>query len=267
MYDATRIKKSTNVEQVEIHQQLESTNDRALELIRQNKIAAPVLIIAEHQTAGRGQRDRKWWSGEGSLTFSWIPQVNDATRKNELPNRLLPIAAALAVATAVESLTGMAGIEVKWPNDLTVSGRKLCGILVESASIGSKTAVVIGIGINVNNRDLALREVDSLEDRATSAADATSVLIETNQHTPLEDLLIDVVERLQCEFESASIDPDSIVNRCNEKLAFIGETINVVSPPTVHLAGRCEGIGIDGGLVLKTGDGVVTIYSGTISDN
>ena len=267
MFNATRIKKSTNIEQVEIYQHLDSTNNRALELIRQNKIAAPALIIAEHQTAGRGQRDRKWWSGEGSLTFSWIPQVDDTIRQNEVPNRLLPIAAALAVSTAVESLTGMVGIEVKWPNDLTVSGRKLGGILIESASIGSRTEVVVGIGINVNNSDCALREVDSLEDRATSAADATSVLIETNRPIPLEDLLIAVVERLQWEFESASIDPDSIVNRCNESLAFIGQTITVISPQTVRLEGRCEGIGSDGGLILKTDDGVVTIYSGTISGN
>jgi BirA family biotin operon repressor/biotin-[acetyl-CoA-carboxylase] ligase len=266
MYDATRIKNSTDIKQVEIHRRLESTNDLALELIRQNNIATPALIVAEHQTSGRGQRNRKWWSGEGSLTFSWIAQVDAATSQVETPNRLLSIAAALAVANAIESATGLAGIQVKWPNDLIVSGRKLCGILIESVSIGSLTTIVNGIGINVNNNELALDEVDFLENRTTSVAGPTSVLIETHQHTPLEDLLIDVVKRLQSKFESASIDPDSIVNRCNERLAFVGRKIIVVSPPEVRLVGMCEGIGIEGGLVLNTDDGVVTIYSGTISD-
>ena len=265
MFDATRINESTNSQHVEIHQQLDSTNDRALKLIRQNEISTPALVVAEHQTAGRGQRNRKWWSDEGSLTFSWIAPLIDAAEHNEKAIRLFPIATALAVVDAVESLTELSGLAIKWPNDVIVAGRKLCGILIETVAIGSSTAVVIGIGINVNNKDLGPQHLDSLSDRATSPVAPTSVFKETTQQTSLENLLLAVVERLESRFDLVNSNPGSIVDRCNERLAYVGQTINVVSPPNNSLLGTCVGIGIDGGLVLKSEDGVVTIYSGTIS--
>lgn len=264
MFDATRINESTNARHVEIHQQLDSTNDRALQLIRQNEISTPALVVAEHQTAGRGQRDRKWWSDEGSLTFSWIAPLVDTAKYNKKSIRLIPIASALAVIDAVESQSELSGLKIKWPNDIIVSSRKLCGILIETVSLGSDTAVVIGIGINVNNEDLSSRQLDSLGDRTTSPVEPTSVFVETSRKTSLENLLLAVAERLASQFDLVNSNPGSIVDRCNERLAFVGQTIKVVSPNRI-LLGTCEGIGTDGGLVLKTRNGVVTVYSGTTS--
>ncbi len=265
MFDATRIKHSTNIELVEIHRQLDSTNNRALELLRNQNVTPPALIVAEHQTAGRGQRDRQWWSGPGSLTFSWIAPTADHTGQTETANRLLPIAAAIAVADAIESQTKLDRIKIKWPNDLMVSGRKISGILIESVSIGSTTSIVVGIGINVNNENLTPPQIGLPDERSRRVAGPTSVLDETHRWTPLEDLLISTVRRLECEFELACTDPESIASRCNTRLAFIGQTINVFLRPGKYAQGKCQGIGTDGGLVLKSEDGLITIYSGTIA--
>ena len=67
---------------IEVHSQIDSTNDRAIELIRQSNLNSPAVIIAESQTSGRGQRSRKWWSGTGSLTFSYVTSLE----KNETEN-------------------------------------------------------------------------------------------------------------------------------------------------------------------------------------
>lgn len=266
MFDKARIRESTNLQQVEIHQKLKSTNDRALELLRQDKLTTPALILAEQQTDGRGQRDRRWWSGDGSLTFSWIKGNFEATGQVNHANRLLPMASALAIVGAIESLTDLTRISIKWPNDLIVSGRKICGVLIESVSVGTGTAIVTGIGINVNNEDLSPREIDSLETGTGNASNPTSIFVETDQRTPLDDLLIAVIVRLESESELARTDPAAIVKRCNQRLAFYGETINVVSPSGIRWVGKCQGIGIDGGLVLKIDQEELTIYSGMITD-
>ncbi len=113
--------------------EVDSTNRDALERAADG---APhgTVVVARRQTAGRGRQGRSWLSGDGALTLSVIVRGHGV-------DGLLPLRAGLAVARTAGSAA-----RVKWPNDVLVDGRKVAGILVESAGDG---AAVVGIGVNV----------------------------------------------------------------------------------------------------------------------
>ena len=108
----------------------------------------PVLLAAEEQTAGRGQRGRRWESAPGDdVTFSLSRHVLRPAR--ELAS--LSLVAGVAAASALRAL-GVAAASVKWPNDLLVGGAKLGGILVETRASAPGTRAVFGVGINCFRR-------------------------------------------------------------------------------------------------------------------
>jgi len=170
---------------VELHDRIGSTNDRALDLVRKG---SPVwsVVIADEQTAGRGRRGRRWDSPRGSgLWMSVVVPRCD-------PVAVVPLIAGLAVAEAMEEVAGGIRVEVEWPNDLTIGGRKVGGILCES----TPRAVVVGIGVNVST---APRLPDRARERPVTA-------LETDANKPLSRsaLAISVVKRLRNRFEVAS---------------------------------------------------------------
>ena len=126
--------------------ELDSTNAYAKRIC--SLIADKTTIVARIQTAGRGRMDRKWLSQPGGLYFSVVlkPQQTDF-----LPN--LTQLMALSVCCAVQEIGATAWL--KWPNDVLVDGKKLCGILSEAVTgKNGLTALVLGVGINVNQTDL-----------------------------------------------------------------------------------------------------------------
>jgi BirA family biotin operon repressor/biotin-[acetyl-CoA-carboxylase] ligase len=147
---------------------VESTNDIALALA---EAGAPdgTAVLADFQRAGRGRRGRSWFSPPGAgMYLSSIVRTSvdpDATT-SAWPMGLLTLAAGVAVAEAVRSITGLP-VELKWPNDVVVGRpwRKLAGVLCESAGAGARVdAIVVGMGINLR---LAAYPPE-LSDRATS---------------------------------------------------------------------------------------------------
>ncbi len=206
MFDLERIKQETSVAQIDFHEEIGSTNDRAIELIKQNAIPLPALVLTNNQTAGRGQRERTWWSNNGSLTFTWITSdsqlscFESANSPGAVASRsLLPIIVANATCKAIEATTGLRNIAIKWPNDLLVENRKLSGVLIESIRQGNKAdsdqadsdqadsnqansnqprahdsqsnpnvCYAVGIGINVNNNQSEL-ETGGLADQRTQS--------------------------------------------------------------------------------------------------
>src|SRR5690349_17443375 len=122
-----------------------STNDEALAWAAAD---APdlSLIIADEQTAGRGRLDRKWFTPrETALAFSLVFRPTE--EEKPFLSRVVGLAA-LAVAQTLQKL-GLAA-QIKWPNDVLIAGRKVCGILIESVWSGEDVdCVVIGIGVNV----------------------------------------------------------------------------------------------------------------------
>ncbi|HWY60636.1 MAG TPA: biotin--[acetyl-CoA-carboxylase] ligase [Rhizomicrobium sp.] len=123
------------------HAELDSTNDEARRLAQAGE-SGPLWITAARQTAGRGRRGRQWQSAEGNLAATLL--IRPARPKAEWAQ--LSFVAAIAVADMTAPMAPSATIAVKWPNDVLAEGRKLAGILLETAG----EALAIGIGVNLN---------------------------------------------------------------------------------------------------------------------
>lgn len=165
-----------------IHDEIDSTNAEALRLIAAGQ-AAPFLVLAERQSAGRGRRGRSWVSPFAeNLYFSLVLRIEGGMRQLEG----LSLVVGLAVRRALLSI-GVASAGLKWPNDVLVDDRKIAGILLELVGDPADVChVVLGIGINVNMRDA---EVDQAW---------TSVNLETglmSDRNTLVALLCDNLER------------------------------------------------------------------------
>src|SRR5947209_3460105 len=153
---------------------LPSTNTEAA---RQAALGAPegLCVVAREQTAGRGRQQRAWASPkDAGLYFSVVLRP----RLDARVWPLITLAAALAVRDALLDACALE-TDIKWPNDLLAHGRKLCGILAETVETARGRAVVVGIGVNLNNGAFApeiLERATSVEEQTESAPDAESLL-------------------------------------------------------------------------------------------
>jgi BirA family biotin operon repressor/biotin-[acetyl-CoA-carboxylase] ligase len=153
---------------------LPSTNTEAA---RQASLGARegLCVVAREQTAGRGRRERAWVSPKDSGLYLSVV-LRPRTDAREWP--LITLAAAVAARDALEEACALQ-TDIKWPNDLLASGRKLCGILAETAESAAGRAVVLGVGINLNNRAFPpeiLAAATSVEEQTGRAPDAEQLL-------------------------------------------------------------------------------------------
>jgi BirA family biotin operon repressor/biotin-[acetyl-CoA-carboxylase] ligase len=172
-----------------------STNDEALRRVREGAPTG-LLVLAEHQTAGRGRKGRSWTSPPGSgLCFSLV--VHPVFPRQHWP--LLSLLTSVAVARAIEDIAarleagrgGLLRVDLKWPNDVLLSGRKAAGILIETAdSPGGRGAVVIGVGVNVG--------IDSVPPGMEGSA--ASLSREAGVRVPRQALLVSFLQRFQEEY-------------------------------------------------------------------
>jgi BirA family transcriptional regulator, biotin operon repressor / biotin---[acetyl-CoA-carboxylase] ligase len=163
-----------------------STNDVALALAAADKgrSAHGTLVVAEEQTAGRGRFGRTWYSEKSSGIYSSVilrPPLSPASAP------ALTLMAGVAAHAAVSSATGLP-VDIRWPNDLLLNGKKVCGILTEmNAELDRLHSVVLGIGINVNHREMP----------PELAAIATSLRIETGKVYSRAQVLVSLLKELE----------------------------------------------------------------------
>ncbi len=163
---------------------VDSTNTVAMEL---GERGAPqgTVVVARRQTGGRGRFNRPWVSPEGNIFMSIL--LRPALALPELP--LLTLATAVACARALKEIAGLR-VEIKWPNDLMASAKKLGGILTEAKSRGKKVLfVVVGIGINLNS--------DAADFPTELRESATSLKTETGKEIPNDSIIHKVLEEIE----------------------------------------------------------------------
>ncbi len=230
---------------------VDSTNARAKTLALEGA-GEGTLVIAEDQTAGRGRQGRPWFSEKGkNLTFSVI--LNPAVPPARLG--ILSLCAGLAVADAIQTTTGLTP-ECKWPNDVMLNARKVSGILSETVlRRGNIHALVVGIGINVNQSTFALE----LNDGATSVCLAAERTIDRLQ------LLSYVVDRLEFWYEKfVAEEYYAILKAWSVFCKMIGRTISVNHRGT-HLSGLARGIAEDGSLLFQTNGREMKLSAGDVT--
>ena len=165
------------------HFRTDSTNTVALSLAQQGA-AHGTVVVAEEQTAGRGRLGRTWYSEKSSGIYASLilrPSLSPAAAP------ILTLMAGVATQHALSSVTGL-DVDIRWPNDLLVNGKKVCGILTEmSAELGRLHAIVLGIGINVNHGEMPgeLRSV------------ATSLRIESRRSWSRVQIFIALLKELE----------------------------------------------------------------------
>ena len=204
----------------------------------QLEAAEGTVVIAGEQTAGRGRIKRIWLSPKGSIALSIIlyPGVVN------LPSLIM--LASLAVVHSIGAVTGLRA-QIKWPNDVLVNDRKVCGILIESsvrANIVDYAA--IGIGLNVN---LRLSDFPEILSTATSLSDELGRGVSRLRVT--RRLLVEM-EGLYLALQAGG----SIYEEWRDSLVTLGRKVRVKSGKTVY-EGVAESVARDGSLLLRHSDG------------
>lgn len=233
------------------YESLGSTNDEALAWASQG---APdfSLIIADEQTSGRGRLDRKWFTPPHSaLAMSLI--LHPTTIERAHPARTTGL---LALSLA-ESLLKLGLVpEIKWPNDVLLSGRKVAGVLVETTWMGEELeAMILGIGVNVLNTSVPPAE--QLLFPATS--------IETELGHPVErtELLREILERV-LEWRP-NLGTDAFLKSWEGSLAFRGQQVQVEGGSEEPIKGELLGLNTDGSLLIQDEHGKsVTVQFGEV---
>lgn len=232
---------------------VDSTNTRAKQLA---EAGAPdgTLVVAESQSAAKGRRGRSWLAPSGTgVWFSLMlrPQIEPEHAS------MLTLVAAMAVEKGIRDTTGLDG-SIKWPNDIVVDGKKVCGILTEmSADMDCINHVVVGIGINANIRDFP----KELQDKATS------LLLASGQTVKRAALLNAVLLAWEEYYETflQTEDLSLLAEAYNEKLAGLGGMVRVLAPKGEY-TGTSRGINRRGELLVEREDGSITeVMSGEVS--
>ena len=237
------------------HPSVGSTNAEAMAWASEG---APegALVGADHQTAGRGRHGTVWEDTPGhNLLFSLVLRPT-------LPPDLLgliPLAAGLAVAEAVEKHTPLIP-SLKWPNDVLVDGKKVCGILLEGQLTPpnrSQATTVLGLGLNVNQTEFQSDVSDK----------ATSLVLETGQLVPRIAMLASLLGLLEKHYDSLSVDQGSSVRSFFERrMAGIGNLARIIFPLSGESAeGTILGVSEDGALRLGMIGGEKVFHSGEVS--
>lgn len=231
-----------------------STNDFAKRLAGYGAVEGTV-VIAETQTAGRGRLDREWVSPKGGLWFSVI--LRPKLRADEAVR--LVFVAGLAVAEVLHEMYG-SKVETKWPNDVLVNGRKVCGMLAEmNTTAENVNFVVVGVGINANF-DVKKALPEELWE------DATSLQNEFGRKVRLEELfraLLEKLDNIYEQFLKEGFDP--VLEKWKKYAGFLGHHVEVTSE-TEKLRGLALDVDHEGALVLRLEDGTVNrVFVGDIS--
>jgi BirA family biotin operon repressor/biotin-[acetyl-CoA-carboxylase] ligase len=224
---------------VEVLPEIDSSNSELMRRARAGQYE-PTLLVAERQTAGRGRMGRVWQSQPGdSLTFSLSLSLKPRDWSG------LSLAVGLSLAESLHPDVGL-----KWPNDLWFEDRKLGGILVEAASMGGHSQVVVGVGLNVHPRP-----ADGLN---TAPAALTELLPDLSAPDCLARVVMPLIEALLA-FERTGFAP----------LQTRFEARDVLKGRRVHTSdgqiGMAMGVSGSGALQLQTDAGLQEIHSAEIS--
>lgn len=231
---------------------LDSTNEYGKTLAKKEFVHG-TLIVADSQTAGKGRRGRVWQSPKGS-TISMSLCLEPKLATDHVAG--LTLVMALAVAEAIAEIAKVRP-QIKWPNDIVLNGKKICGILTEMCFKAEGYAVIIGVGMNVNTETFP-EEICEI---------ASSLKMETGREISREALIASMMkyfEKYYGQYEQTE-DLSRLRSHYESMLANQGKEVYVLDPQMPY-KGVAEGITSEGNLIIVCEDGTKRcVYSGEVS--
>lgn len=237
MLSVERLEQTLGVRPFQYLETTASTNDVAMRWLPEGAPAGGI-VTANEQVQGRGRLGRTWYAPPGTaLMLSYVlrPAADD------LP--YIGMAGAVAVQETIQAL-GIEGVGLKWPNDVQIDGRKVCGILPEAAwQNGALLGVVLGIGVNVRI------------DFAGTPFEHTAISLE-QRVSPLDraELLARLAERL--DVWTARLSADELFERWQAGLVMLGRSVSIATV-TGTITGTAEAVERQGALVVRDAHGVL----------
>jgi BirA family biotin operon repressor/biotin-[acetyl-CoA-carboxylase] ligase len=239
--------------QIHHYYKIGSTNSEAMQTAAEGAPEGSVFL-AEEQLSGRGRGAHTWHSARSSGIYCSVILRPAMPPSDAL---IFSLAAGLAVRAAVAEIVSHLKPDLKWPNDLLLSGKKFCGILTEMNAEATRVRhLVVGMGINVNQVKFPaeLREI------------ATSLRIETGTEWSRVELLAALLKSLDREYSSLIEDAgarDAILRRFEQSSSSVrGQKVS--SEENAGLTGVTEGLDERGFLRVRTDEGLRTVVSGTV---
>jgi BirA family biotin operon repressor/biotin-[acetyl-CoA-carboxylase] ligase len=231
-----------------------STNTTAMEAANKGAPEGSVFL-AEEQTAGRGRGSNTWESPRSTGIYC------SAVVRPALPPSdvlVLSLASGLAVQAAIRQVDSRVQVDLKWPNDVLIEGKKVCGILTEMNSEATRVRyIVVGIGLNVNQTNFPNEFV------------ATSLRLETGSEWSRVELVAALLKSLDREYRRLLEGRDareSILRRFSENSSWVrGKEVRIEGEGT-WFAGITEGLDDRGFLRVRTAKGLQTVLSGMVRE-
>lgn len=211
-----------------------------------------MMVIADYQSLGRGRLGKSWCSPFGksiALSLLLLPKnLNDGIS-------CITLVAALAVSAAIKKVSGLE-TQIKWPNDILLSEKKVCGILTELDTSTERNAVIVGVGINVNQEEFP-KDIENI---------ATSIFLETAEQTERELIVKNFAEYFEKYYKIflSTYDMSLLKEEYNGLLVNKGRDVNVLEPDG-NIRGKALGIDNEGRLIVKTDNDTHHIYAGEVS--
>jgi len=222
--------------------------DIARQQARQGAIEGTIIVAGE-QTEGRGRLKRIWLSPKGSIALSMIlrPDIS------HLPSMIMM--ASLGVSNTISFVTGLKP-QIKWPNDILINGKKVCGILIESEVYRKRVNyVIVGIGIDAN---FSLTDFPEIRQIATSLSDELGK--EVSRLEVIRSLLVEMEGLYQ-----ALLDGGTLYTEWRDSLVTLGKKVWVTEGDTT-CEGIAESVDRDGSLLLRRPDGTLSrIVAGDVN--
>jgi BirA family transcriptional regulator, biotin operon repressor / biotin---[acetyl-CoA-carboxylase] ligase len=256
-----KLKTSLIGRQIHYYVKLGSTQELAISLAENNPEALNgTVILAEEQYKGRGRMNRRWISPSGGIWLSIILRPKMPAKKSPL----LSFVAALAVSDTIAQKTGLES-KVKWPNDILINHKKVCGILLDIATKGSSIEyAVIGIGINANaNIREILQYIDYYQESDVGVTSLKNELSGKYVSRPsFLKLLFERLEHYNAILEKEEMGAVVILNQIKKRLEILNTMVTIQQTDN-RIEGLVLGLGLDGALILKKKDGsLIEVRSG-----
>ncbi len=242
------------------YEEIDSTNNEIKRRLAEDNLPEFTVISAGRQTGGRGRSGHNWESPKGVSIATSMALYPTTVSTEAIPR--LTLIAAVAVAEALEKLYGLT-CKIKWPNDILVSDRKICGILTElSAKNNHVENVVVGIGVNVHNRDFP----EEISHMAISVDQAMEAMGKDVSNVHCKELTEKIWECFLTHYREflKSEDLSEILNYYNEHLINKGRVVQVLDPLGAYEAVAKEMTNTGELLVEKDGK-EIAIDSGEVS--